>query len=58
MASPAIVGWMPDSNMATQIAVPTTAAAAERPTGAKRRPMSTPKSPIAMASAVSETCSL
>ena len=30
IASPAIVGWMPDSNIATQMATPTTAAAAER----------------------------
>ena len=29
-----MVGWIPDLNIATQIAVPTTAAAAARPTGA------------------------
>ena len=34
MASPAIVGWMPDLNIATQSAVPTTAAAGPRATGA------------------------
>ena len=55
IASPAITASTPDSNIASQIPNPTSTAAGPRHGPAKRSAMSTPNSPIATASAVTET---
>ena len=57
MARPAITASTPDSNIANQIPMPTSTAAGPRQDPAQRSASSTPNSPIATASAVTETSS-